>query len=165
MDPAGQQFPFIVPSDLPSGEQIFAWTWNNREQEFFMNCAVVNITGGPDTSEIASAPKSNPNPSILTTSASVPRPSSNPYAAGYPPGSAMYQAEDDSTNVQEANTNDTEDCDEDTDSEVTSYGPTLDVTMKFKRVPGDRSQRYVQRSANVAFSTRPSMLFAVTSNG
>jgi hypothetical protein len=44
-DPAGQQFPFTVPFDLPNGEALFAWTWNNREQEFFMNCAVVNITG------------------------------------------------------------------------------------------------------------------------
>jgi hypothetical protein len=42
--PSNQEFPFTVPLDIPTGEAIFAWAWNNREQEFFMNCAVVNIT-------------------------------------------------------------------------------------------------------------------------
>jgi hypothetical protein len=44
--PEGQMFPFQVPDDLPRGEAIFAWAWINREQELFMNCAVVNITQG-----------------------------------------------------------------------------------------------------------------------
>jgi hypothetical protein len=42
--PNGQAFNFTVPHDIPLGEAIFAWTWVNREQEFNMNCAVVNIT-------------------------------------------------------------------------------------------------------------------------
>lgn len=42
----GQNFNFTVPKDMPSGQAIFAWMWFNREQEFNMNCAVVNITGG-----------------------------------------------------------------------------------------------------------------------
>jgi hypothetical protein len=41
-----QIFPFTVPSDLPNGDIIFAWTWFNREQQFFMNCAAVTITDG-----------------------------------------------------------------------------------------------------------------------
>ncbi|OQO05894.1 hypothetical protein B0A48_09990 [Cryoendolithus antarcticus] len=42
--PEGQVFNFTVPSDLPPGVQVFAWTWYNREQEFNMNCGAVNIT-------------------------------------------------------------------------------------------------------------------------
>lgn len=42
----GQRYNFTVPSDLPSGDVLFAWTWYNREQEFFMNCAAVTITDG-----------------------------------------------------------------------------------------------------------------------
>ncbi|KAG0644206.1 hypothetical protein HOY80DRAFT_1013710 [Tuber brumale] len=42
-----QTFNFNIPKEAPSGEEvIFAWTWNNREREFFQNCAVVTITGG-----------------------------------------------------------------------------------------------------------------------
>ncbi|KAK3717041.1 hypothetical protein LTR37_006096 [Vermiconidia calcicola] len=42
--PEGQDFQFIVPDDLEPGVQVFAWIWHNREQEFNMNCAAVNIT-------------------------------------------------------------------------------------------------------------------------
>lgn len=31
---------------MPAGEAVFAWTWMNREQEFFMDCAAVTITKG-----------------------------------------------------------------------------------------------------------------------
>ena len=40
----GQDFDFTVPGDLEVGVQVFAWTWYNREEEFNMNCAAVNIT-------------------------------------------------------------------------------------------------------------------------
>ncbi|KAF4341743.1 spore coat SP96 precursor [Fusarium beomiforme] len=41
-------FDFKVPSDAPSGEAIFAWTWFNRigNREMYMNCAAVTIGGG-----------------------------------------------------------------------------------------------------------------------
>lgn len=42
--PEGQEFPFTVPHDLTPGVQLFAWIWYNRETEFNMNCAAVNIT-------------------------------------------------------------------------------------------------------------------------
>ncbi|WEW54619.1 hypothetical protein PRK78_000039 [Emydomyces testavorans] len=45
-DPSQQTFKLTVPSDMPSGDHIFAWTWFNREQEFYMNCSPVTITGG-----------------------------------------------------------------------------------------------------------------------
>lgn len=40
-------FDFTVPSDTPSGEYIFAWTWFNKigNREMYMNCATVTITG------------------------------------------------------------------------------------------------------------------------
>ena len=31
----GQGFEVRVPGDMPIGTAVFAWTWNNREQEFF----------------------------------------------------------------------------------------------------------------------------------
>ncbi|RGP79700.1 spore coat sp96 precursor [Fusarium longipes] len=41
-------FDFKVPSDAPSGEAIFAWTWFNQigNREMYMNCAAVTIKGG-----------------------------------------------------------------------------------------------------------------------
>ncbi|KAM0192641.1 hypothetical protein ACHAPI_008225 [Fusarium lateritium] len=41
-------FDFKVPSDAPSGEAIFAWTWFNQigNREMYMNCAAVTIGGG-----------------------------------------------------------------------------------------------------------------------
>ncbi|PIA95054.1 hypothetical protein CB0940_08152 [Cercospora beticola] len=41
--PEGQNFEFVVPSDLAPGVQLFAWIWYNREQELNMNCAAVEI--------------------------------------------------------------------------------------------------------------------------
>ncbi|TRM60924.1 hypothetical protein BD626DRAFT_549397 [Schizophyllum amplum] len=37
-----------VPTDVATGEAIFAWTWNNRvgNREFYMNCAIITIEGG-----------------------------------------------------------------------------------------------------------------------
>jgi hypothetical protein len=50
-----------VPKDTPVGEILFGWTWFNREQEFNMNCAVVDIVAadGSSTSQAATqkAPK------------------------------------------------------------------------------------------------------------
>ncbi|KAG8164545.1 hypothetical protein KVR01_006463 [Diaporthe batatas] len=41
-------FDFTVPSDVPAGDHVLAWSWNNRigNREFYMNCAAVTITGG-----------------------------------------------------------------------------------------------------------------------
>ncbi|KAL1587790.1 hypothetical protein WHR41_03594 [Cladosporium halotolerans] len=50
--PDGQEFPFTVPRDLVPDVHIFAWTWYNREQEFNMNCAAVNITSPENRSVI-----------------------------------------------------------------------------------------------------------------
>jgi hypothetical protein len=45
-DPSTQSFDFTVPADIPAGDAVFAWTWINREKEFFMNCATITITNG-----------------------------------------------------------------------------------------------------------------------
>ncbi|RBR08134.1 uncharacterized protein FIESC28_10326 [Fusarium coffeatum] len=52
-------FDFKVPSDAPSGEAIFAWTWFNQigNREMYMNCAAVTIKGG---SKRASAMSNRP---------------------------------------------------------------------------------------------------------
>jgi hypothetical protein len=112
MNETGQQFPFTVPGDVPLGEQIFAWTWMNREREFFMNCAVVNITASPYTN------------------------------------AKRYLAEE--GGVENAKR---------------WYQPLLDVTMKYKRVPGEKAQRYVKRLSATPFTQRPTMLFADVNNG
>ena len=65
-----QTFPFTVPSDLPNGDIIFAWTWFNREQQFFMNCAAVTITGG--TGGNASGEAKSKGTSTSKTSPAIP---------------------------------------------------------------------------------------------
>ncbi|KAG0636381.1 hypothetical protein HOY80DRAFT_1017480 [Tuber brumale] len=48
-DPNGDQtFEFEIPSNVPGGEALFAWTWFNNQgnREMYMNCAVVTISGG-----------------------------------------------------------------------------------------------------------------------
>ncbi|GAB0133844.1 hypothetical protein EsDP_00002238 [Epichloe bromicola] len=42
------KYQFMLPNDTPAGEAIFAWTWFNKvgNREMYMNCAVVNVTGG-----------------------------------------------------------------------------------------------------------------------
>ncbi|KAF8469944.1 hypothetical protein BDZ91DRAFT_654762 [Kalaharituber pfeilii] len=47
----GQDFLFTIPANAPSGQAIFSWSWFNREQEMYHNCAVVEITGGTPTLE------------------------------------------------------------------------------------------------------------------
>ncbi|KKZ65726.1 hypothetical protein EMCG_08465 [[Emmonsia] crescens] len=50
-DPEKQTFEFRVPGDTPVGVQVFAWTWVNREREFNMLCAAVEITGAEGEEE------------------------------------------------------------------------------------------------------------------
>lgn len=53
-------FDFTIPTDTPSGEAVFAWTWFNQigNREMYMNCAAVDITGG--SAKRASALSSRP---------------------------------------------------------------------------------------------------------
>ncbi|KAL2675089.1 hypothetical protein Neosp_011269 [[Neocosmospora] mangrovei] len=55
-------YDFKVPSDTPSGEAIFAWTWFNQigNREMYMNCAAVTIGGG-SSKKRASALSSRPS--------------------------------------------------------------------------------------------------------
>ncbi|KAJ2906264.1 hypothetical protein MKZ38_002343 [Zalerion maritima] len=43
-----------VPSDAPSGDAVFAWTWFNKigNREMYMNCAVVTISGSSSKRDI-----------------------------------------------------------------------------------------------------------------
>ncbi|KAF2104377.1 hypothetical protein NA57DRAFT_70584 [Rhizodiscina lignyota] len=63
LDPSGQTFEFDVPADMPTGQAVFAWTWMNREQEFFMNCAAVTIAKKDSKSSSSTGPASNAAPS------------------------------------------------------------------------------------------------------
>lgn len=45
------EFSFPIPSELPNGEAVFAWTWIPRlsgQKEFYMNCAAFTLSGGSD---------------------------------------------------------------------------------------------------------------------
>ncbi|KYK61255.1 RNA polymerase Rpb1 repeat domain protein [Drechmeria coniospora] len=44
-------FQFTLPSDTPSGDMIFAWTWFNQigNREMYMNCAAITVSGGGDS--------------------------------------------------------------------------------------------------------------------
>lgn len=77
--PGEQTFDFTIPDDIPSGDAVFAWTWFNREQEFYMNCASVSIEGGSGNSSdsspssaSSSASSSSQTPTSSSTSASKP---------------------------------------------------------------------------------------------
>jgi len=50
---SGQTFPFTIPSDAPSGDEVvFSWSWLNKvgNREFYQTCAVVTIEGGSSAS-------------------------------------------------------------------------------------------------------------------
>lgn len=50
-------FPVKMPSNIPSGQYTFAWTWMNAEgfREFYMNCAPIQVGGSSDTPSTTSA--------------------------------------------------------------------------------------------------------------
>ncbi|KHN95580.1 endoglucanase [Metarhizium album ARSEF 1941] len=41
-------YSFTLPSDLPAGDMLFAWTWFNNEgnREMYMNCAAITVQAG-----------------------------------------------------------------------------------------------------------------------
>ncbi|CAI7634370.1 unnamed protein product [Penicillium glandicola] len=45
--PIAKKYEFDIPSDAPSGDALFAWTWFNKvgNREMYMNCAMVTIGG------------------------------------------------------------------------------------------------------------------------
>lgn len=45
--PIDKKYQFDVPSDAPSGDALFAWTWFNKvgNREMYMNCAMITIGG------------------------------------------------------------------------------------------------------------------------
>lgn len=86
IDPSKQKFNVTLPSFLPSKERaLFAWSWVNREQEFFMNCASVTIEGN---GQAPSPPKSSGQPSKPSGTAQPTKPSSTKPAAA-PTGSLI----------------------------------------------------------------------------
>ncbi|OJJ88279.1 putative extracellular protein [Aspergillus glaucus CBS 516.65] len=56
--PIDKEYKFTVPSDVPSGEALLAWSWFNKvgNREMYMNCAQVNIgsKGGSQSREMVS---------------------------------------------------------------------------------------------------------------
>ncbi|KAH7128327.1 hypothetical protein B0J11DRAFT_268293 [Dendryphion nanum] len=84
ISPETQKFDIKLPDYLPSTERaLFAWSWVNREREFFMNCASVEIKGVdgqvPTPPTPSGQPSIKPSPTDQTKASStrspVPRPS------------------------------------------------------------------------------------------
>ncbi|PPJ52792.1 hypothetical protein CBER1_11283 [Cercospora berteroae] len=73
IEPEGQNFEFLVPNDLQPGVQLFAWIWYNREREWNMNCAAVEIVG-PEVGAggAASAPAGDARGKTSSAPTSVP---------------------------------------------------------------------------------------------
>ncbi|KYK61272.1 extracellular protein [Drechmeria coniospora] len=46
--PGESKYDFTLPSDVPSGEMLFAWSWLNNmgNREMYMNCAVIDVKAG-----------------------------------------------------------------------------------------------------------------------
>ncbi|KAK2736604.1 hypothetical protein FQN57_000721 [Myotisia sp. PD_48] len=46
--PLTSSYSFQIPTSVPSGKALFAWSWFNKigNREMYMNCAQVEITGG-----------------------------------------------------------------------------------------------------------------------
>lgn len=62
--PIAKKYQFDVPSDAPTGDALFAWTWFNKvgNREMYMNCAMITIGGSSNRnatidSESREAPK------------------------------------------------------------------------------------------------------------
>ena len=85
-DPENQAFEFTVPPDMPAGDHVFAWTWINREREFFMSCAPVTIVGGAEGVAVPGGNVTDSEPSSPGISQPVPAPSQAP-----PPGPPELQ--------------------------------------------------------------------------
>jgi hypothetical protein len=52
--PLSSNYGFTIPADAPTGEAIWAWTWNNNigNREQYMNCAAVTIGAGGAKREV-----------------------------------------------------------------------------------------------------------------
>ena len=59
--PLAKRYDFTIPSNVPNGNALFAWSWFNLvgNREMYMNCAHVTISGGAaaaDQSSITALP-------------------------------------------------------------------------------------------------------------
>jgi hypothetical protein len=160
----------------------------NREQEFFMNCAVVTITGGSGSAPAvagssASSPAASVKAASVATASAVP--ASSPSVVLDTPNPVVSDVSA-AVSVAPAPVNAAESTSSAAATTTSSSGsgrhcrkrngrkchhnskrdhPLLDATMKYKRTPGAKGQRFVQRAAAVAFTSRPIMLFADVNNG
>ncbi|KAF2683750.1 lytic polysaccharide monooxygenase [Lentithecium fluviatile CBS 122367] len=77
-DPSDQTFSFTVPSDIPSGNALFIWTFNNREGEFFESCAPVKINGNGAASNTTTEEPTAPSTTKTSTTTKAPATTTQP---------------------------------------------------------------------------------------
>ncbi|PGH21467.1 hypothetical protein AJ80_03258 [Polytolypa hystricis UAMH7299] len=173
-DPKTQEFEFKVPGDMPTGDAVFAWTWINREQEFFMLCSAVTITGGEEGE--SSSPENPPPPPIGGSESAPPPPPAATKATTAPPSSTKKPDMIDETPVpipqEPADYIDGNGC------MCTCPRQQLLVRKPRAAAPGSSHSRHASRqhahhpkaiaaraAERVAFTDRPDMFIANTGNG
>jgi hypothetical protein len=136
-DGSDQTFEIEIPDDIPSGDALFIWTFNNREGEFFESCAPVTIEGsGPaDNSTITTPEEGN------TTKA----PSSSATAPTRTPGATSS-----STKTKPEQSIQTPPVEEESDETE----PVEEVECR-----GRHCERKTRKKRAVAWAQRPAMLF------
>ena len=117
---APQVFKFKVPLNIPTGIAVFAWVWLNREHEFFMNCAAV---------QISSSFSSTTTRRIYTSFKTVP--TTHHPALPDPTSKALRESEQDRSNG----------CDKDSTGRSSSYGPRL-ARSKWKYIKHRHNRKH-----------------------
>lgn len=69
--PLQSKWDFTIPTDTPSGDALFAWTWFNNvgNREMYMNCARVTISGAAQKAKRAPSDSINSRPNMFVANA------------------------------------------------------------------------------------------------
>ena len=121
-----QVFEFKVPLNIPTGIAVFAWIWLNREHEFFMNCAAVQISLGSSSTTTRTYTSFEAVPT--TRSAALLNPSSESIRGG----------EQDRSNG----------CDEDSIACSSSYGAKL-ARSEWKYIKHRHSRKHSKQNYHI----------------
>lgn len=165
VEPENQEFQFTVPHDLTPGIQIFAWVWYNRETEYNMNCAAVEITAGNGSTPSQSAPGSYGQGTSSTAIASPTASTSAQSApAPYGQGSSTATAPSSSSSPTTYKTANGLSCVCEDPKDISTCNCDC-ASQSSNHAPRNEQQGQDQPRDAVAFSSRPLMLIADDGKG
>ncbi|KAF1811503.1 hypothetical protein P152DRAFT_459441 [Eremomyces bilateralis CBS 781.70] len=176
-----QNFDFVVPTDLPAGDVLFAWSWTNREQELNMNCAAISIESDsgegaplPSTSQALEPQPTAPASPVLSQPEDPPAQSlpSKPLAS-QPPTSEPPTSEGEGPHYEmdgctcncEGGTSDTSDGGILLSSCYCYCSEMPPVRGREPRTRPRTKHHWKRAGTTVAFSNRPEMLAVNVGNG